>query len=72
MNRLASRVAALEKVRTAGRGCCCFSWPPVTLADFARWQSKPDEPPPAPWLQHTDCPKCGREGVLKRLTDALE
>jgi hypothetical protein len=72
MNRLASRIAALEKARTGGGGCVCASWPPFTLADFVRWESKPDEPPRTPWLRHVHCPRCGREGVLKRLFDALE
>jgi hypothetical protein len=72
MNRLASRIAALEKARTGSGGCVCACWLPFTLADFVRWDSNPDEPPRTPWLQHPHCPRCGREGVLKRLIEALE
>jgi hypothetical protein len=72
MNQLASRIAALEKARTRTGGCVCASWPPFTLADFVRWESNPTEPPRTPWLQHTHCPRCGREGVLKSLLDAME
>jgi hypothetical protein len=72
VKRLASRTAALEKARTGSGGCVCASWPPFTLADFVRWASKPDEPRRTPWLQHTHCPHCRREGVLKGLLDALE
>ena len=67
-----NRIAALEKARSGGHGCFCASWPAFTLADFVRWESNPKEPPRTPWLQHTHCPRCGREGELKRLLDAME
>ena len=72
MRRLAGRIAALEKARARGGGCVCASWPLFTLADFVRWESNPNDPPLTPWFQHAHCPRCGREGVLKRLLDAME